>query len=337
MDSNLSFKPAWWLRSAHGQTLWPALFRRPASSPIRRERLRTEDGDFVELDWCGDGGPMVILLHGLAGSSRSSYIAGLQGALLKRGLRSVAMNFRGCGGQANDTARCYHSGDTEDLDHLCGEIRQRYPGIPLAAVGFSLGGNVLLKWLGTTGRRSGLAAAVAVSVPMQLNLCSDRMDKGFSRVYRNQLLRELKGYVRWKIDHLHQKGKPQEAETLERLGDLSSIRSFWEYDGQVVAGLYGFKDAQDYYGQSSSKQYLKSITTPTLIIHAKDDPFMTPQVIPSAEELSKAVRLEVTTGGGHVGFVCGHIPGFARYWLDQRIPAFLLDTLSNIQSVPISD
>jgi len=328
MRHHIPFKPAWWLRNAHGQTLWPALFRRLPPLSTRRERFPTRDGDFIALDWCGEGtGPLVILLHGLSGSSRSPYIAGLQQALRKRGLRSVAMNFRGCGGSANDTARCYHSGDTEDFEYLCAELRRRHPETPLAAVGFSLGGNVLLKCLGTQGRFAGLSAAVAVSAPMQLNLCSDRMDVGFSRLYRNQLLRELKAYIHGKKDHLRKIGQTQEADKLEKLGDLSVIRSFWDYDRQVVAALYGFKDAQDYYAKSSSRQYLQAITTPTLIIHARDDPFMTPQVIPSTAELSAAVCLEITAGGGHVGFVSGNIPGFPRYWLDQRIPAFLLEKL----------
>ncbi len=328
MAQHPPFKPAWWLRNAHGQTLWPALFRRLQPSPVRRERLRTRDGDFVELDWCGEGeGPLAILLHGLSGSSRSAYIVGLQQALLRRGLRSVAMNFRGCGGQPNDTARCYHSGDTEDFGHLCAEIRQRQPDVLLAAVGFSLGGNVLLKWLGEQGGNAGLSAAVAVSAPMLLHVCADRMDRGFSRLYRDQLLRELKAHIRWKTEHLRKAGKIQEAERLEKLGDLSDIRSFWDYDGRVVAGLYGFADARDYYAQSSSKPYLRAIATPTLIIHSCDDPFMTPQVIPTADELSPAVRLEVTAGGGHVGFVAGNIPGFPQFWLEQRIPAFLAEML----------
>lgn len=327
--SRTPFKPAWWLRSPHAQTLWPALFRRKPPPPARRERLDLPDGDFVELDWCGeDSGPLVILVHGLAGSSRSSYIVGLQHALLKTGLRSVAMNFRGCGGTPNHTARCYHSGDTADFGQLCKCLKQRYPDSALAAVGFSLGANVLLKWLGEQGRFAHLSAAVAVSAPMLLNLCADRMDLGFSKVYRNRLLRELKDYVRWKHTHLRHIGKLDEAGKLERLGDLSGIRSFWDYDGRVVAPLYGFENAQDYYEKSSCRQYLKTIAAPTLIIHAEDDPFMTPQVIPSAEELSPAVRLEITAGGGHVGFLAGNIPGFPRYWLEQRIPAFLCECLS---------
>lgn len=330
-----SFKPAWWLPGPHLQTLWPALFRIPPRPPRTRERLSTPDGDFIDLDWCGRGlAPIVMLLHGLSGSSRSSYIRGMQDALWKRGLRSVALNFRGCSGQPNLTARCYHSGDTEDLDHVYRHLRLREPATPLAAVGYSLGGNVLLKWLGEQGRRIDLFAAAAVSVPLLLNLCADRMDTGFSRFYRNRLLRELKHYVRRKRDHLRRSDKALEAEKLERLGDLGDIRSFWEYDDRVVAPLYAFRDVHDYYEKSSSRQFLKSIRTPTLIVHSGDDPFMTPAVIPREHELSPFVHLEVTRGGGHVGFVTGTVPLRPRYWLEQRIPAFLEGRLQNMRKLP---
>ena len=323
-----SFEPAWWLRSPHLQTLWPALFRRSRRPPGTRERLSTPDGDFVDLDWSGEASsPIVILLHGLSGSSRSRYIAGMQTALCKRGFRTVALNFRGCSGQPNQTARCYHSGDTGDLDHLYRQIKHRHPQTPLAAVGYSLGGNVLLKWLGEQGKGVGLFAAAAVSVPLQLHLCADRMDRGFSRLYRNQLLRELKHYVRHKHDHLRQEGNTKEAGKLERLGDLAGIRSFWEYDDRVVAPLYAFRDVHDYYQQASSRQFLRSIHTPTLIIHSTDDPFMTPAVIPRDDELSPFVHLEITPAGGHVGFVSGPVPGRPRYWLEQRIPEFLDEQL----------
>jgi hypothetical protein len=243
------------------------------------------------------------------------------------------MNFRGCGGQPNDTARCYHSGETGDFGEVVAELKRRQANKPLAAVGFSLGANVLLKWLGEQGHKAGLSAAVAVSPPLRLDLCATRMDVGFSKIYRDQLLRELKQYVRWKITHLRSSGKFAEAEKLEQLGNLSAIGSFWEYDGRVVAKLYGFKDAHDYYAKSSSRQYLKSIAAPTLIIHSRDDPFMTPQVIPSADELSANVQMEITAGGGHVGFIAGSIPGRPRYWLEQRIPAFLLEQLNPPHSV----
>jgi predicted alpha/beta-fold hydrolase len=323
-----SFKPAWWLPGPHLQTLWPVLFRFRPRPPRTRERLRTPDGDFIDLDWCGPkAAPIVMLLHGLSGSSQSSYIRGMQDALFKRGLRSVALNFRGCSGQPNLTARCYHSGDTEDLDYVYRRLRLREPATPLAAVGYSLGGNVLLKWLGEQGKAVDLSAAAAVSVPLLLSLCADRMDKGFSRLYRNRLLHELKHYVRNKCDYLRRSDNAREAEKLERLGDLGGIRSFWEYDDRVVAPLYAFRDVHDYYRRSSSRQFLKSIQTPTLIVHSADDPFMAPAVIPQEHELSPFVHLEITLGGGHVGFVAGGVPGRPCYWLEQRIPSFLEDQL----------
>lgn len=156
---------------------------------------------------------------------------------------------------------------------------------------------------------------------MQLNHCADRLDHGFSRLYRNHLLRELKAYIQRKRDYLRRFGPPGEWEKLERIGDLSDIRSFWEYDDRVVARLYGFQDAEDYYRQSSSRQYLKSIHVPTLIVQARDDPFMTPEILPGEDELSSLVRLEITAAGGHVGFVAG-LPTGPRYWLEQRIPEF---------------
>jgi predicted alpha/beta-fold hydrolase len=322
------FKPAWWLHGPHLQTLWPTLCRRSPALARCRERLETPDGDCVDLDWCGEApAPIVILLHGLTGSSCSRYIEGMQSALFKRGLRSVALNFRGCSGRPNYTARCYHSGDTADLNFLYRLLRTREPATPLAAVGFSLGGNVLLKWLGEQGKEADLFAAAAVSVPMQLHLCADRMDSGFSRLYRNRLLRELKQYVRQKREYLRRSGNAEEAEKLERLGDLSALRSFWEYDDQVVARLYGFRDVHDYYRKSSSRQFLKAIRTPTLIVQALDDPFMTPAVIPGEDELSPSVYLEITESGGHVGFIAGRVPGRPRYWLDERIPAFLAERL----------
>jgi uncharacterized protein len=304
------------------------MFRFPPAVSCRRERISTPDGDFLDLDWCGEGpGPLVLLLHGLSGSAQSSYIRGLQRALQKRGFRSVALNFRGCSGAMNHTSRCYHSGETGDLAFVRDRLRKREPETPLAAVGFSLGGNVLLKWLGESGENSGLFGAVAVSVPLLLDRCASRMDRGFSRIYRDRLLRELKDYLRQKQAHLIASGYDDEAEQLARLGDLSPIRSFWEYDERVVAGLYAFEGAEDYYRQSSSREKLGAIRTPTLIIQAQDDPFMTPDVIPREDELAECVDLELSAGGGHVGFVGGFWPGWPRYWLESRIPAYLVQRL----------
>ena len=181
----------------------------------------------------------------------------------------------------------------------------------------------MLKWLGEQGSHVSLFAAVAVSVPLVLSVCATKLDNGFSRVYRMNLLRELKHYMRMKQRYLELAGNRQEAEKVRQLGDLSAIESFWQYDDRVIAKLYGFKDVHDYYRCSSSRQFLKKITVPTLLIQADDDPFLTPEVLPAGDELSCNVHVEVTRGGGHVGFVSGCMPFKPQYWLEQRIPEFL--------------
>jgi predicted alpha/beta-fold hydrolase len=325
-----TFKPAWWLNNAHLQTLYPALMRKTLLPPeLRRERLITPDNDFIDIDWCGEGNqPLIILLHGLTGSSQSGYIKGLQIVLLTEGFRSVALNFRGCSGEYNHSARCYHSGETEDIHFLYQTLRQREPDMPFAAVGFSLGGNVLLKWLGEQGNKLSLFAAIAVSVPLVLSTCATKLDTGLSKIYRENLLRELIQHVRAKQRHLEKLGKLKEAGKIEQLGDLSRIKSFWQYDDRVVARLHGFKNVQDYYQRSSSRQFLNSIAIPTLLIQALDDPFMTEEVLPDLGELSSTIHLEITQGGGHVGFVAGENPFRPDYWLEQRIPEFLKQHLS---------
>jgi uncharacterized protein len=329
-----TFRPAWWLNNAHLQTLYPALMRKTPLPPgLRRERLITPDRDFIDIDWCGEENqPLIILLHGLTGSSHSGYIKGLQHTLLMQGFRSVALNFRGCSGEYNHLARSYHSGETEDIHFLYQILRQREPDTPFAAVGFSLGGNVLLKWLGEQGKKLSLFAAVAVCVPLVLSSCATKLDKGFSKIYRENLLCELKHHIQAKQRYLEKLGKHQEANRIKKLGDLSSIKSFWQYDDRVVARLHGFKNVQDYYQRSSSRQFLKSIAISTLLIQAIDDPFMTEEVLPDLEELSSSIYLEVTQGGGHVGFIAGEIPFKPDYWLEQRITEFLASSLSTMET-----
>lgn len=324
MTDHYSFTPAWWLNNGHLQTLFPALCRSAPSIQTVRERLPTADGDFVDIDYYGKSGwPLVILLHGLTGSSASIYIKGMQAALHSHGWRSATLNFRGCSGAANLTSRCYHSGETGDLDLLYHSLHKRHPGLPIAAIGFSLGGNVLLKWLGERGGDIGLCAAAAVSVPLRLDLCATRLDSGFSKQYRNRMLQELKAYMRFKHRHLLAIGKREEAEKIANLGDLGQLHSFWEYDQQVIARLYGFDGVADYYRRSSARQFLKDIRIPTLLIQAADDPFMTAEVQPRTDELADCIRFEVTRGGGHVGFISGNNPLRPEYWLERRIPVFL--------------
>jgi predicted alpha/beta-fold hydrolase len=192
---------------------------------------------------------------------------------------------------------------------------------------------VLLKWLGEQGKQLDLFAAVAVSVPLLLNVCATKLDKGFSKLYRANLLRDLKHYVSAKQQHLEKLGATQEANKIKQLGDLTDINSFWQYDDLVVAKLHGFANADDYYQQSSARQFLKTIAIPTLVIQAFDDPFMTPDVLPRLDELSPAVQLEITQGGGHVGFVAGKNPFKPIYWLERRILMFLKQQVPHDEAV----
>ncbi|MEY3807669.1 MAG: hypothetical protein RI893_645 [Pseudomonadota bacterium] len=331
MPIQSTFKAAWWLSNSHLQTMYPALLRKVPDPPeYRRERLITPDHDFIDIDYCGTGKqPLIILIHGLTGSSQSGYIKGLQRVLLKQGFKSAALNFRGCSGSSNNSARCYHSGETEDLHFLYQILRLREPETPIGAVGFSLGGNVLLKWLGEQADQVDLFAAIAVSVPLLLGVCATKLDNGYAKLYRRNLLSELNGYMDSKLRHLMSRGAHDEAAKISALGDLSAIHSFWQYDDKVVAKLHGFNDVHDYYQRSSSRQYLESIFVPTLLIQALDDPFMTPEVLPEPSELSSQVQLELTQCGGHVGFISGSIPFRPQYWLEQRIPEFLKHNTSH--------
>jgi hypothetical protein len=309
------FVPAWWCRGPHAQTVWARLARRAPEIRFWRERLELPDGDFIDLDWSENGnGPIVIVLHGLEGSSGSPYARGLMHAIEQRGWRGVVMHFRGCSGEPNRLARSYHSGDTGDLSCFVNTLRRREPHTPLAVVGFSLGGNVLLKWLGKAGGAAPLRSAVAVSVPYVLGCAADRLNQGFSRLYQWQLLRSLRNNVAEKRNRI---------KLPLRIRDLSTLRSFRDFDEHVTAPLHGFDGADHYYTVSSSRQYLKDIVVPTLLLHARDDPFMIENAIPEPDELSEAVVLELSTHGGHVGFVTGTWPWRAHYWLEERIPAYL--------------
>ncbi|MOA00283.1 putative hydrolase [compost metagenome] len=195
---------------------------------------------------------------------------------------------------------------------------------PLYAVGYSLGGNVLLKYLGESGVASQLQAAVAVSVPFRLDHCADRIGQGFSKVYQAHFMREMLAYVQLKQRHFHDKGQHEGLATLQRLGPLGNLRTFWDFDGKVTAPLNGFRDAHDYYRRSSSHFFLGQNRTPTLIIHSSDDPFVSGHSLPTARELAPQTRFELHSRGGHVGFVDGSLrnPG---YYLERRIPQWLVE------------
>lgn len=322
MIENAAFRPAWWLRGPHRQTLWAALARRKPEVALRRERIELPDGDFIDLDWtdgadagAGDS-PLIIVVHGLEGSSKSGYARGILAAAVKRKWRGVVMHFRGCSGEPNRLARSYNAGDTDDFDFLIKILRQREAQTKIAAVAYSLGGNMLLKWLGENGYQAPLDAAAAVCVPFLLETAALRMQRGLSRIYQYRLLHDMRASYRRKFG----------ANTLQGPvdpGRLGALDDFFKFDDKVTAPLHGYEGVEDYYRRASCRQYLKYIAIPTLILHARDDPFMLPRAIPEAEELAPSIRLELSRYGGHVGFVEGVLPWRPRYWLEQRIPDFL--------------
>jgi predicted alpha/beta-fold hydrolase len=306
-----AFRPAWWLPGPHLQTLYPSLFRRRRLPPLTRERLELPDGDFLDLEWTGKtAGSVVLVLHGLEGSLESHYTGGMLGVLAQQGYNACMMYLRGCSGEPNRLPYSYHSGKTDDLDFVVRVIQDRLPEKALAITGFSLGGNILLKWLGEQGASAGIRTAVAISVPFDLNQAALRLEHGWSRIYQHHLVKKLHGSARRKA-RIHQLPWPA-----ERISELNTFRRF---DNEITAPLNGFRDVDDYYTCASSKQYLKSIQVPTLLIQARDDPFLPATALPQDDDLSPTVTLELSNHGGHVGFVSGRNPVRPQYWLEQRI------------------
>lgn len=315
------FTPALGLGNCHLQTLFPRFHRPRPWIATQCHWYEPPDGDRLALHTpkpLADTAdkPLVLILHGLEGSVASPYAQGLMESLLGRGYQVAAMHFRGCGGIPNRLPRAYHSGDSEDPRWLLQQLRQLLPNTPLLAVGYSLGGNVLLKMLGEDGQGSPLSAAVAVSAPMDLHACARRIDQGFSRFYQRYLLTSLKKSLQRKA------ANPMLAGAMPNLDDAAHFKSFRCFDNAFTAPLHGFRDVDDYYTRASSKPHLRNIRVPTLIIHAEDDPFICPSAIPSPGEVGPQVQLAVSEKGGHVGFIGGSIRK-PRYWLEQRIPEFL--------------
>jgi len=314
-----AYRRPWWYRGRHLQTLWGPLFRPIGPPRFRRERLDTPDGDFLDLDWLETPrveAPLVVILHGLEGSSRSHYVAGLcrEAAALK--LRVVVLNFRSCSGELNRSPRLYHSGETSDLDLVLDLILEREPAARLGLVGVSLGGNVALKWLGERGGRAReqVRAAVAISTPFDLAQCARALDAGLPRLlYTERFLRTMKPKVRAK------------AQLYDGRLDLVAVRrarTFAEYDRFVTAPIFGFADERDYWARSSSRPYLGRIRRPTLLINAVNDPFIPPAALPEAE-VAESPWLEAAfvPEGGHAGFLDG--PWGRGSWAERRALAFL--------------
>ncbi len=306
-----------WLPGGHLQTLYAALFARTPAVSYRRERWILPDGDFIDLDWLdGDAtAPLVVLFHGLEGSSRGHYALTLMDALRRRGWRGVVPHFRGCSGEPNRLPRGYHSGDSAEIDLVLRRCRAESARSPLFAAGVSLGGNALLKWLGENGPECAaiVDAAAAISAPLDLTAAGRALDRGFNRhTYVRHFLRTLR---RKALEKIASHRMPLSAAAIRAVSTLH------EFDELFTAPLHGFRDADDYWTRASSKPWLNSISVPTLVINARNDPFLPAAALPQAQEVSPQVTLDFPAQGGHVGFVHGPFPG-SLDWLPQRVLAF---------------
>ncbi len=326
------FAPPWWLRSGHAQTLYRK-FAPLAQVNHRRQRLELADGDFIDLDWSADIDPaeaasdqIVLLLHGLCGCSRSSYVLALQALLNQLGIPSVAMNFRGCSGTVNRLARTYHSGATSDLEEVFGFLQSQFTEHRFAMVGYSLGANVLLKWLGEQDRPGKLVAAAAVSTPFQLAACSQAMLSGLSRMYGSYFVRQLGADLQRKQQFLRQSGSSAELQRLKALDLETPFRNIWDFDDRVTAPLNGFADANDYYKRCSSASFLPAIKARTLLLQSADDPLIPATVIPDPAALPANITMRTLNAGGHVGFISNGQPG----WLEARVAQFITGTTADL-------
>jgi uncharacterized protein len=324
------FRPAWWLPGPHLQTLGGALLRPRGGVRFRRTRIRTDDGDFLDLDAAlpagvadgatDHGRPVVLVLHGLEGSSRSPAALQAVRALDDAGISAVVLNFRSCSGERNRAARFYHAGETGDLHLAIRWLAERYPGSPRAALGYSLGGNVLLKYLGEQGDAAvdGLQAAVAVSVPFDLAAGAALLGRGVRRLYGHHFLRSL----RRKYAAKHECIDPSV------LGAVRRSRTIREFDAAATAPLHGFRDVDHYYGESSAAAWLGRVRIPTLLIHALDDPFLPPDAVPHAVAGANPwITARFTDRGGHMGFVAGSRPWSPRYWAEGEAARYLADRI----------
>ena len=287
---------------------------------LRRESLELPDGDVTAVDWVVDSDdlptstPLLVILHGLESSAQSAYARMIMQAATRQEWRCCVLHFRDCGDYRNRLPRRYHAGETNDIRYFLSRLVAAGNTGPILGAGYSLGGNVLLKYLGEVGDASPLKAAAAVCVPLDLYKCADALNRGFSKFYQWYLLKSMKQSVRNKFD--------RHTAAFDWYKTMKA-RTFAEFDDAVTAPLHGFDGMSDYYDRCSSNQFLKDIARPTLIINALDDPFMTPGVIPHQDRLSEYVTLEVSEKGGHVGFVSGGAPWRPEYYLPPRIAGFL--------------
>jgi len=346
LERETSYRAPAWLPGAHAQTVYAALLAPRSRVTYRRERWETPDGDFIDLDWVvkpaevarrfnlTDGKeytqpslssddsilekmepatvPLVVLFHGLEGSSRSHYALAVMSAVKAAGWRGCVAHFRGCSGEPNRLPRAYHSGDSAEVDWILRRLKTC--ASRLHAVGVSLGGNALLKWLGETGASAGevVDRAAAVSAPVDLTAAGNALDRGFNLAYTRHFLATMKGKALAKL------ARHPGVYDAARVRAACTLR---EFDDVVTAPLHGFRDTDDYWTRASSKPWLAHIAVPTLMVNARNDPFLPCGALPAPHEVASSVVLEQPDDGGHAGFVSGSFPGTLD-WLPRRVLEF---------------
>jgi predicted alpha/beta-fold hydrolase len=312
------YYPPSYLFNGHFQTIIPSLFRRVTGVDYQRQRLPTEDGDFLLLDWSKVGSDtLVVVSHGLEGDSYRSYILGMVRAFNREGFDALAWNFRGCGGEVNQTYRFYHSGATPDLHFLVNHICNHSEYRSIILIGFSLGGNLTLKYLGEQGEaaQDTISAAVVFSVPLDLQACSRKIAQPQNFIYSKRFLRNLKKKI-----------KSKEAIMPDKISAefLPNIRTLEDFDDYYTAPLHGFRNAADYYQQCSSIRFLQSIRVPTLVVNAKNDPFLAEECyLTDEEETSAWLYFQAPYAGGHCGFMPRRYTAGSNFWSESRAIQFI--------------
>jgi len=312
-----TYRPPFCFRSAHLQTIYPTLFRRVPVVTDLRERIETPDGDFIDLDWArsNNSRQLVVITHGLEGHSRSAYCQGMAWAVQNAGWDVLVWNFRGCSGEPNRALRSYHSGATDELQIVLDHVFTTTEYEAVSLVGFSLGGNVTLKYIGDFGAAidARICGGVGISVPCDLASSAKQLEHWQNRIYMARFMRSLRAKVREKAARF------PGALDLEA---LDALRTFAEFDDRYTGPIHGFDGAEDYWAQSSCRRVLAKIAVPTLLISALDDPFLTAQCFPyEAAKANPYFELETPKHGGHLGFVeFGDKPS---YWSERRVVAFL--------------
>lgn len=319
-----------WLPNRHAQTIVPSLFARRPTVALRRERWDTPDGDFIDLDWVvhdlpaapaadappfpAADAPLLVLFHGLEGSSASHYAMSLMAAAREAGWHGVVPHFRSCGGELNRLPRFYHLADSDEVDWVLRRLRAAHNG-PIVVAGVSLGGNVLLRWLGERREEAAsiISAAAAISTPIDVHAGGRALSQGFGLVYARSFLKTLKQKATQKL--------VQYPGLFDRDTMLAS-RNMYEFDNVVTAPLHGFRNTEDYWSQATTRPLLPHIQVPTLVLNARNDPFLPAEALPSRHEVSAAVELEQPKHGGHAGFMTGPFPGRID-WLSRRVFGYL--------------